>query len=257
MERRVGFTLIEVLVSVAIIGVLAGVLVPSLSAGRETAQAARCLANLHATGHAMTLYHADNEGRFWPTVRYNHPAAGQRTYFWGTISTPASLPVKRETSWFLRYMGTSSQPLWCPSMAWGQYIPQGGVNERTTEYGYNAWCLDPAFWGRRDAKNRPMPLKRITDLRSPGMLQVLADSGMFWKPGGVSIFQNSTSLDPVTLSWGSNTTPTNHFRHRSLTTNALLADGHAQAFEVAGGKLAQPDALLGFIDGDNNPHYDQ
>ncbi len=61
MARRVrtapeGFTLIEVLVAVAIIALLVAILLPSLAAAREQARAAVCLANLHRLGHASAFY---------------------------------------------------------------------------------------------------------------------------------------------------------------------------------------------------------
>ena len=43
---RSGFTLVELLVVVAIIGILAGVLLASFSGGTEAARAAKCLSNM-------------------------------------------------------------------------------------------------------------------------------------------------------------------------------------------------------------------
>jgi hypothetical protein len=136
-------------------------------------------------------------------------------------------------------------------------VPQGHVNEPTTTYGYNAWCLDPPLWWRKDEQGRPMPTKRVEELKQPDELFVFADSGMFWAPGGVPIFQNSTSLDPVTLgAWGVNRTPTTHFRHLGQT-NALTADGRAASFERQGGTMLVPEYKLGFVGVGNVPHYDQ
>ncbi len=247
-----GFTLIEVLVVVAIIAGLLAILLPSLSKSKQIAQTSQCLSNLHSLGEAMRMYNNDHQGSFWNTARFNYPAAPTKAYFWGT----ATVPVDPRPSWLMKYQDYALGHLWCPSLAWGTYVPQGGVNEATTTYGYNAWCLDPAFWGRVDSHGKPMPMKRDTALTKPAELFVFADSGMYWAPSGVSIFQNSTSLDPLTFPWGANSTPTTHFRHLGSTAT-LCADGHAQLFGLEGGTMLQPNQNLGFVGTNNLPHYDQ
>lgn len=61
-RRPRGFTLIEVLVVVAIIALLIAVLIPSLSRARESARCAVCLSNLSQMGKAVNMYTVDHKG---------------------------------------------------------------------------------------------------------------------------------------------------------------------------------------------------
>ncbi|MFI5377726.1 MAG: type II secretion system protein [Tepidisphaerales bacterium] len=66
--RRPGFTLIEILVVIGIIGVLLAILLPALERAREQANTVSCAANLSQIGLGLTLYAGDNHGNFPRTV---------------------------------------------------------------------------------------------------------------------------------------------------------------------------------------------
>lgn len=63
MVRRRGFTLIEVLVVIAIIALLITVLMPSLNSARGSAKRAVCAANLRQIGIGLRSYLGDNRDR--------------------------------------------------------------------------------------------------------------------------------------------------------------------------------------------------
>lgn len=64
---RRGFTLVELLTVIAVIGVLAAITIPTIGKMRASATATKCLSNLRQIGNAATLYAQDNKGAALPT----------------------------------------------------------------------------------------------------------------------------------------------------------------------------------------------
>ena len=62
MQRA--FTLIEMLVVIAIIAILTALLLPALGRGKESARSVSCMNNLHQLGIGWISYNGDNKGRF-------------------------------------------------------------------------------------------------------------------------------------------------------------------------------------------------
>jgi prepilin-type N-terminal cleavage/methylation domain-containing protein/prepilin-type processing-associated H-X9-DG protein len=65
---RGGFTLVELLVVVAIIAILAAILFPVFAQAREKGRQSYCLSNLEQLGTAMLLYTDDNDGYYPPVI---------------------------------------------------------------------------------------------------------------------------------------------------------------------------------------------
>jgi prepilin-type N-terminal cleavage/methylation domain-containing protein len=61
--RRSGFTLVELLVVVAIIALLLGILLPALGNARKAAERTACMANARSLGQIELMYGADYEDR--------------------------------------------------------------------------------------------------------------------------------------------------------------------------------------------------
>ena len=67
LSRKRGFTLIELMIVIAIIGILAAILVPNYVKSRAQGLATACKSNLKNIGTALEMYAHDATGRF-PTT---------------------------------------------------------------------------------------------------------------------------------------------------------------------------------------------
>lgn len=77
--RRAGFTLVELLVCIAIVALLMALLMPSLAKAREMAITTKCAANQRGLGIALAQYAADYRARM-PLTPKNENPVGKVTY---------------------------------------------------------------------------------------------------------------------------------------------------------------------------------
>lgn len=95
------FTLIELLAVIAIIGVLTGILIPTLSGARESARRTQCLVNLSQIGIGTQLYMDAESKGVLPVVRPFHegePGGGSDPSLLDVLSTYLDTPVPRRAT---------------------------------------------------------------------------------------------------------------------------------------------------------------
>ena len=70
-SAETAFTLIELLVVIAIIGILAGMLLPTLARAKEKAKSISCLNNLNQLSLAAHMYVDDSQGAYPPRINFS------------------------------------------------------------------------------------------------------------------------------------------------------------------------------------------
>jgi prepilin-type N-terminal cleavage/methylation domain-containing protein/prepilin-type processing-associated H-X9-DG protein len=100
-RRPFGFTLVELLVVIAVVSVLAGILFPVLAKARANARKSTALSNLKQIGAALAMYAADYDDHLpnrWPTW------LGYREFYWrverGDLPSLLKAYVKNTAVWY-------------------------------------------------------------------------------------------------------------------------------------------------------------
>ena len=148
MRRTKGFTLIELVVVIAVIALLMAILLPTLQRARRQAKAVKCQANLHQWGLMFSMYIGDNDGKWFRYYDARVPMTG-----WPTVMR-AYYP---ETKDLLSCPMSPKPKHWKDTPPSGRYPPFGFHGstfspwvigrsrqnpEITSSYGMNAWLYD-------------------------------------------------------------------------------------------------------------------
>ncbi len=209
-----GFTLVEVLVSLGIVSLLVGLLLPSLGAARGTAHTVQSLSNLRQMAFAATRY-ADRWNRWPPAVRYAAGADGVRTiaWDWAEDETGAAVPGPL-WAWTDRPHEVMTCPAYHGEAEFG-VDPVTGYNYNTTYLGgeapYGTVGFEHMRWGLR-----PAAAVRTSTTVIFGAGGIRGGTNKFMRAPG-----NAEGLDPWTLMAGGQA-----FRYHGGRTVTAHLDGH-------------------------------
>ena len=194
-EKGRAFTLVELLVVIAIIGVLVGILLPTVGRAREQANQIACLSNLRQLTTAMIMYCQDNQGWLPRAAPYSQVGSleSPQDYIWWqqTIKNPYG-PANRDVfnSPILKYLGIGpdlkskntvvdfteqrQQVLRCPSDPLADHPEYVNPNDKDGNYYYSyslnnlMQSLDPA--NPKDFSYIPINLKTNQPFEVAGKL---------------------------------------------------------------------------------------
>lgn len=148
VNRHRAFTLIEVLVVVAIIALLIAILLPSLAKAKEMGKRAACLANLHQQGVAMAAYAHDHKSML-PIKGYYGYNIAEHKYLHINGMNPGDPGARMKDpvnygALYGKYIGTNLMFFFCPSVPKHLY--------QDPDYGVSSFFVhnDPAryvTWG--------------------------------------------------------------------------------------------------------------
>lgn len=249
---RPAFTLVELLVVVAILAILLAILLPGMNSARQRAKKVVCVSNLRQLGHAVHMYAADFNGFALP-LAYTDTATP--TFWWGKDDLGGVDPTFGFVWPYLRSDLRAAGIYECPSQPQGSYdAQQGQAGVITSTYGYNGYYLSPRYTPGWSTNIGHRPWQRLETIRQPARVMAFADT-MIDMDGEL---RNCALLDPPMLysrgAWRQNPHPTTIFRHERRAA-AVLADGHAEDFSSARGRITSPQFGIGSVSSEPDPLY--
>ncbi len=250
-----GFTLVELLVVIGIIGLLVAILLPALVRAKKQALTTICQSNLRQWGIGFTMYAQENHGfiafeemRDWTS----YPTSGTWMMWCGhrslNFSTGLGGVFNNDNSLLHRYL-THAQNISDDASLndLAQYASyQGTVSPSGTSpaYGCSATFL---VTSSMTAANSFTVAVRSTAVRDPSETFLLADSAQYLSVTGGALYSRNTAITPPYWNGaGSAPRPYFHGRHPN-GGNVLWFDGHVTTVPVY--KFPPTQQVMSFANG--------
>lgn len=221
--RSRGFSLVELLIVVAVIALLLSILLPGLQQARAQSRSAVCGSNLRQLALANTNYANDYTGRFCPAAA---DIAGENLQRWHGGRPADDAPFDPRRGPLAVYLGDEQGVRACPEI--GVFTDNSGAFERGGGgYGYNQ-----AYVGRVVAPARHGNITIVTTqtgtlisrIRRPAETLMFADTAFAARADGVIEYSFAEPRFHPQYTFA-RMDPSIHFRHRERA-NVVWIDGH-------------------------------
>jgi len=270
--RRRGFSLVELLVVVALLGMLACLLAPSVVRARELGMSAVCRAQLAGLAAANALYAADNERFYVPAARDIFWGYAGNLHRWHGVRPSVGQPFDGRLSPLVKYLGSDKRIRRCPAFTEFRG-PDGAIAYEAGSggYGYSDLYVGSRFWKDGFYHNSPGQLSgaRTDEVAHPGATVMFTDAAMPQGAGEhAGYVEESFCYCPLNLpsagapdSPASPRQPSIHFRHLRRA-NVAWVDGHVTErddfWSVTGNAYgADPEAMnVGWFGPEDNSLFD-
>ncbi|MBU0639598.1 MAG: prepilin-type N-terminal cleavage/methylation domain-containing protein [Planctomycetes bacterium] len=215
LRGKLGFTLVELLVVVAVLALLMAILLPGLKQARQQGKRALCLSNLRQMAITAHGYANVYQGRL-PIAHYRENRPGLFiSYAWDftTIKDWNAGGAVRTEPGILWQGSTNPKIHQCPSFA-GDH---NWLADPYTGYNYNT-----SYIGHGQGEAIPIPAL-LTSIRHPEQCALFGD-GQY--SAGANKFMRAPWRNPGDEQFAGRYAGTQGFRHLART-NVAFSDGHA------------------------------